>query len=251
MRSCPTAVKWGRSFCGAASLHEPRRIIGHDGEVGRWVDGVSLRLRPRAGRGGGVSQRGGGRGPHLDGEPRSTPSVDHRHTFYGRPTFRRVHVDRLELAYQCVGEGPPLVLIPGTDASTTSRRQLDADESSVTAWDGPRKGRPPRDASPRHPGRPFLRSRTGPTRSSGNQRPLSLVPAAPTARSKCRSAALARAWRRWRRYAPPGARSLSIVGNGRQVAEARCRGVTYVRSVGACCVGPCRSRSLLHRGAGC
>ena len=57
----------------------------------------------------------------------------------------RVDVDGLWIAYERVGEGPPLVLLHGFvgDARSTWRRQLEAlaDEFTVVAWDAPGAGR--------------------------------------------------------------------------------------------------------------
>lgn len=56
-----------------------------------------------------------------------------------------VDVDGLSIAYERVGEGPPLVLVHGFvgDARSTWRRQLEAlaDEYTVVAWDAPGAGR--------------------------------------------------------------------------------------------------------------
>jgi pimeloyl-ACP methyl ester carboxylesterase len=56
-----------------------------------------------------------------------------------------VEVDGLDVAYERVGEGPPVVLLHGYvgDGSATWRRQLDtfADEFTVIAWDAPGAGR--------------------------------------------------------------------------------------------------------------
>jgi pimeloyl-ACP methyl ester carboxylesterase len=57
----------------------------------------------------------------------------------------RVEVAGLEIAYERVGEGPPLVLLQGFvgDGPTTWRHQLDAlsDRYTVVAWDAPGAGR--------------------------------------------------------------------------------------------------------------
>ena len=64
-----------------------------------------------------------------------------------------VWVEGLEIAYQRVGSGPPLVLLHGgLSDSRTWRRQLDAlsDAFTVVAWDAPGCGRssdPPEDFS--------------------------------------------------------------------------------------------------------
>ncbi|GAA4287073.1 alpha/beta hydrolase [Georgenia daeguensis] len=59
--------------------------------------------------------------------------------------MHRVDVDGLAIAYERVGEGPPLVLLHGFvgDARSTWRRQLEAlaDEFTVVAWDAPGAGR--------------------------------------------------------------------------------------------------------------
>jgi pimeloyl-ACP methyl ester carboxylesterase len=56
-----------------------------------------------------------------------------------------VEVDRLQIAYERAGSGPPLVLLHGWvgDGATTWRRQLDglSDEFTVVAWDAPGAGR--------------------------------------------------------------------------------------------------------------
>jgi pimeloyl-ACP methyl ester carboxylesterase len=56
-----------------------------------------------------------------------------------------VDVHGLQIAYERVGSGPPLVLLHGYvgDGPTTWRRQLDglSDESTVVAWDAPGAGR--------------------------------------------------------------------------------------------------------------
>jgi pimeloyl-ACP methyl ester carboxylesterase len=56
-----------------------------------------------------------------------------------------VEVDGLSVAYQRVGEGPPLVLLHGYvgDGATTWRPQLEglSDEFTVVAWDAPGAGR--------------------------------------------------------------------------------------------------------------
>jgi pimeloyl-ACP methyl ester carboxylesterase len=56
-----------------------------------------------------------------------------------------VAVDGVDVAYERVGEGPPVVLLHGYvgDGSTTWRRQLEAfaDEFAVIAWDAPGAGR--------------------------------------------------------------------------------------------------------------
>jgi pimeloyl-ACP methyl ester carboxylesterase len=56
-----------------------------------------------------------------------------------------VEVDGLQIAYERVGDGPPLVLLHGYvgDGATTWRRQLDglSDEFTVVAWDAPGAGR--------------------------------------------------------------------------------------------------------------
>jgi pimeloyl-ACP methyl ester carboxylesterase len=56
-----------------------------------------------------------------------------------------VEVDGLQIAYERVGSGPPLVLLHGYvgDGPTTWRRQLDGlcDEFTVVAWDAPGAGR--------------------------------------------------------------------------------------------------------------
>jgi pimeloyl-ACP methyl ester carboxylesterase len=56
-----------------------------------------------------------------------------------------VEVDGLDVGYERVGEGPPVVLLHGYvgDGSTTWRRQLEsfADEFTVIAWDAPGAGR--------------------------------------------------------------------------------------------------------------
>src|SRR5699024_7264081 len=55
-----------------------------------------------------------------------------------------VDVDGIRVAYERVGEGPPLVLLHGYvgDGPATWRRQLDAlsDEFTVVAWDAPGAG---------------------------------------------------------------------------------------------------------------
>jgi pimeloyl-ACP methyl ester carboxylesterase len=59
--------------------------------------------------------------------------------------MKMVEVDGLQIAYERVGSGPPLVLLHGYvgDGPTTWRRQLDAlcDEFTVVAWDAPGAGR--------------------------------------------------------------------------------------------------------------
>lgn len=56
-----------------------------------------------------------------------------------------IEVDGLGIAYQCVGEGPPLVLLHGYvgDGQTTWRRQIEevSVEFTVVAWDVPGAGR--------------------------------------------------------------------------------------------------------------
>jgi pimeloyl-ACP methyl ester carboxylesterase len=56
-----------------------------------------------------------------------------------------VEVDGLRIAYQCAGDGPPLVLLHGYvgDGPTTWRRQIEelSDEFKVVAWDAPGVGR--------------------------------------------------------------------------------------------------------------
>jgi pimeloyl-ACP methyl ester carboxylesterase len=56
-----------------------------------------------------------------------------------------IDVDGLRIAYERVGDGPPLVLLHGYvgDAATTWRRQIEAlsDEFTVVAWDAPGAGR--------------------------------------------------------------------------------------------------------------
>jgi pimeloyl-ACP methyl ester carboxylesterase len=63
-----------------------------------------------------------------------------------------VDVDGIRVAYERVGEGPPLVLLHGYvgDGPTTWRRQLEelSDEFTVVAWDAPGAGQssdPPED----------------------------------------------------------------------------------------------------------
>jgi pimeloyl-ACP methyl ester carboxylesterase len=63
-----------------------------------------------------------------------------------------LEVDGIRVAYERVGEGPPLVLLHGYvgDGPTTWRRQLDelSDEFTVVAWDAPGAGQssdPPED----------------------------------------------------------------------------------------------------------
>src|SRR5207249_1950980 len=55
-----------------------------------------------------------------------------------------VGVDGLQIAYECAGNGPPLVLLHGYvgDGPTTWRRQLEglSDEFMVVAWDAPGAG---------------------------------------------------------------------------------------------------------------
>jgi pimeloyl-ACP methyl ester carboxylesterase len=56
-----------------------------------------------------------------------------------------VEVDELQIAYECVGSGPALVLLHGYvgEGPTTWRPQLDglSDEFTVVAWDAPGAGR--------------------------------------------------------------------------------------------------------------
>ena len=61
------------------------------------------------------------------------------------PRHDEVEVDGFRIAFEWVGEGPPLVLLHGYvgDGRRTWARQLDAlgDEFTVVAWDGPGTGR--------------------------------------------------------------------------------------------------------------
>ena len=56
-----------------------------------------------------------------------------------------IDVEGLRIAYECAGDGPPLVLLHGYvgDGPTTWRRQLDglSDEFMVIVWDAPGAGR--------------------------------------------------------------------------------------------------------------
>jgi pimeloyl-ACP methyl ester carboxylesterase len=58
--------------------------------------------------------------------------------------MRFTEVDGLRIAYECAGEGPPLVLLHGYvgDGPTTWRHQIDglSDEFTTVAWDAPGAG---------------------------------------------------------------------------------------------------------------
>jgi pimeloyl-ACP methyl ester carboxylesterase len=60
-------------------------------------------------------------------------------------TMETIDVEGLRIAYECAGDGPPLVLLHGYvgDGPTTWRRQIDglADEFMVFVWDAPGAGR--------------------------------------------------------------------------------------------------------------
>lgn len=66
-------------------------------------------------------------------------------TLTGGDAVERIEVEGLQIAYERVGEGPPVVLLHGYvgDGPTTWRHQLDsfADEFTVVAWDAPGAGR--------------------------------------------------------------------------------------------------------------